>query len=1203
MAHLDIMLLGRFEARLNDERIDQFSYDKVRALLAYLAVESDRLHPRESIAGLLWADYPEQRARQNLSQALLTLRKAINDDAADPPFLHITRYALQLNGDCDHSVDVSSFLSLLRACDAHNHGELANCEACLDRLRRATELYRGDFLATFSLPDSPGFEEWALLERERLSRKAVVALDALATSYLARGEYANALEHARRHVLLDPWQEGAHRQVMQALALMGQRHAAVEQYERCRTALEADLGVAPEPETTALYEQIRTGSLTPAPGQGASASPGPGSPRDDKPTTVSCEPIDDAARPRQREGPPAHNLPAQLAPFIGRQAELEALSSLFCGTGNRLIGLIGPGGSGKTSLAIEAARRCLNRFADGIYLVSLVALRSREAVAPTIAETIGLQLRAGDDPVTRLADYLRGRSVLLILDSFEHVVHALDIVLHLLNEAPALHVVLTSRIRTHAQSEVMFVVEGLDVPDAETELDPDQPGDALALFAAGARRNQPSFTLTTSNIEDVRRICGWVDGLPLAVLLAASWVPLLSPNEIADRLGREYADGADFLRAEWQDVPLRQRSLRAVFDHAWRLLTIREKAVFEALSVFRGGFTQAAAREVAGATLWELRGLVSKSFVNTHREGRYEIHELMRQYAHEKLEATPIARDEVRSQHSTYYLSKMTGWATALKAADQQSGLEELTLEIENARLAWSWLLENHDLGELCPGLDACCLFYDWRVRYEEGRSLCRLTLDMTATDGLTTIADTGPSRYRDAGIQLRARAMTWLGHFEHLLGHKVAAESWLMQALELVASIPDPPPRLVATHGFVLEQLGLIAAVHDRDAALDLYREALRHYQEARDEWGVANAYFNLGGIGHQTSRYGQATQWYRESLTRRRKLGDPRGIADALVGLGFTAIRKGDVEDGVRLIREGGRLRRSVGDRTGTALATFQLGQALMWAGRLIQSRGLLAESIALFEGLGSRYHYAYANVFLGCVTGAMGDYDRAQEQLIRGTELTESGGYRRENAFAHLCLGGVALAQDRLDDALALMESAAAAYRELDQRDDLSWAIGALAVTLRAMGRETEAWPKLESSLMNSMGLKSLGTILWGLPAAALLLCDSGEVLKAWEIYGLLRRYPMVANAAWYDDILGSCLRGAAAEASPELTKEAEERGRHRAPEELATEVMGMVKAKIAEQESQLAEIGHRAYAQGDAQSTEPGGSRYDKGDAQV
>jgi DNA-binding SARP family transcriptional activator len=385
MARLSIFLLGPLQVALDDEPIVDFVTDKARALLAYLAVESDRPHRRDALAGLLWPERSQQKARQNLRQALNRARQAIGDNRdVAVPFLLISRKNLQFNADSDYWLDVAAFTSLVKACKGHRHRHREMCLPCMRRMAQMAELYRGDFLDQFSLPDSETFEEWALLTREWLRREAVEALAYLARYHERRGEYSQARAYAWRQIGLDPWQEKSHRHLMWLLALDGQRSAALAQYEACRRALAEELGVEPDAETTSLYEHIRAG--------GSPSFPAP-----------------------------LHNLPPSPTHFVGREEELQDLAELLADPDQRLLSLVGPGGIGKTRLALQVAADHLGIFGDGVAFVPLAHIDEAKHFVPAIASGLGVSFHGGQDPEEQILNYLRPREMLLALDIVEHV--------------------------------------------------------------------------------------------------------------------------------------------------------------------------------------------------------------------------------------------------------------------------------------------------------------------------------------------------------------------------------------------------------------------------------------------------------------------------------------------------------------------------------------------------------------------------------------------------------------------------------------------------------------------------------------------------------------------------------------------------------------------------------------------------------------
>jgi predicted ATPase/DNA-binding SARP family transcriptional activator len=720
MAHLLLSLLGPFQVTLGGEPVTGFATDKVRALLAYLAVEAEHPHRREALAGLLWPDWPEDSARNSLRQALFQLRQVLGDRDANAPFLLVDRKTVQFNLASDHGLDVETFTTLLLACQAHSHDSLESCELCTQRLGKAAELYKGDFLAEFFLDDSAPFEEWALLKREWLRRQALETFSHLATHYEQRGEYRQAYRYAWRQVEMDPLREEAHRKLMRALALSGQRSAALAQYETCRQALAEDLGVEPADETTVLYERIRDGELSREIGWRRSA----------------------AAR--------LHNLPGQLTPFIGREEELAQIDDRLEDPDCRLLTLVGPGGSGKTRLALQAAAGQIGLFSHGVYLVPLAPVRSIDLLVSTIAGALDFAFQDQEDPRAQLLDYLCVREVLLVLDSFEHLIQSesTELLIDILSAAPGVKIMVTSQERLNVQGEWILEICGLKYPElgrpglrtargvsALRQGSPVRPSnhqdnrragavpddvekyDAVQLFLQSARRIRGDFSLPIEAVSGVIRICQLVEGMPLGIELAAAWVQMFSCQEIAEQI--EY--DLDFLATSMRDVPERHRSTRAVFEHSWGRLSEEERRIFRKLSVFRGGFRKQAAELVADISLPRLFALVYKSLVRTDPSGRLEIHEILRQYAEERLQQMPDEAEQARDEHCDYYAEFLHRMEERLGGVERREALEEIGEEIENVRAGWGWAVAQGNESAIGKYVESLFLFYETRGWFHDG--------------------------------------------------------------------------------------------------------------------------------------------------------------------------------------------------------------------------------------------------------------------------------------------------------------------------------------------------------------------------------------------------------------------------------------------------------------------------------------------------
>ena len=341
------------------------------------------------------------------------------------------------------------------------------------------------------------------------------------------------------------------------------------------------------------------------------------------------------------------------------------------------------------------ARSLVGRFAHGIYFLPLSAVSSVDSLISNLAKTLGLTIQEKRPARDQLLDYLRQKDMLLLMDSFEGILEATELVTDILQTAPALKILATSRVRLNIRDEYLFPLEGLEYVQAEGIEESDQP-EAMQLFLAGARRVQPAFKLNADNQDDIAAICKLVQGIPLAILLADAWVEIISPAEILEEIRTSYS----FLEADWADTPPRHRSLRATFDYSWNLLSAREQTLFEMLSIFQGGFTRQAAEEVASASLQELRTLIGKSFLSYSPSGRYGMHDLLRQYGTEKL-ASSLEYAAYHTLHSDYYLKLIAAMEPNLKGAQQQAALNELHPELANIRSAWDWAVEQHPVGIL----------------------------------------------------------------------------------------------------------------------------------------------------------------------------------------------------------------------------------------------------------------------------------------------------------------------------------------------------------------------------------------------------------------------------------------------------------------------------------------------------------------------
>jgi predicted ATPase/DNA-binding SARP family transcriptional activator len=1128
MPRLAISLLGSFLVALDGEPVSGFVSKKAQALLAYLAVEADRPHQREALTGLLWPDYREGSARTNLRSVLANLRQVIGDRQAAPPFLKITRQTIQFNQASDHQLDVAIFNRLSAAG--------APARPTIEALKEAATVYQGPFLAGFSLPDSPAFEEWALLRREEFARQASEALGRLTSYYEGQGMYEQALAHAQRRVKLDPWQEEAQRQVMKLLALSGRRSEALAQYETCRHLLAEELGVEPAAETIELYEQILSRG-------------------------------EDSFFPLYPRSPaPLHNLSLPLTPLIGRETELADLSRLLANPDRRLVTVVGPGGVGKSRLALAVAAAQGQYFKDGVYLASLARLPSAEALAPAIAEALHFSFYENSPLEQQLLDYLRHKHMLLVLDNFEHLLAPPSggakggegLIITLLETAPGLKILTTSRTRLNVQGEQLYPLAGLSYPDEEVLLETGHANNtgrygALELFEHSARRLRPDFVLTDDNLAGAVHICHLVEGRPLGILLASAWVELLSPGEIATEIEHSF----EFLQADLHDLPQRQRSLRAVFEHSWQLLTQREQAIFQQLAIFRGGFSREAAQAVTGATLADLLALVNRFLLHRTPAGPFEVHELLRQYAAQKLAQAPAEEKAARQRHSAFYAAFLGRREADLKGPRQREALAEIETEGENIRLAWGWAVEQGEVEHLDQAINTLGYFYQWRGRYQDGEAACRAAAERLKE----IVSGKGPVPSRVEALRLSAQILHWQGLFNRLMGHSDLAAQLVRQSLSLLEGPAlagqDTQPEQAA----ILLEIG--QQTDNLVEARCWFERGLSLYRSLDDPWGTARALYLLGDR-LRLAGADEGRQLIEESLPLYQTLSDQRGIAGVLDSLGFIAMLQGQAEKGENLLRQSLALRREMADKASIAHSLALLATGLVFCGRFAEVHSLGEERLRLSQDLGNRPMIARSNALLAVANLHLGRYEQARSQGQMSLRLYQAIDDPFGVSYALWNLGGIALAEGAYTEAERLLGGSVAIHREIGARNRLHDVLASLGYTAWSLGKIAQARQCLFETLRMTLENRFFYTGIQAIFLAALLSVERGKPEQAVELYALASRYPLVANSHWFEDVIGRPIAAVAATLAPEVVAAAQARGKARDLEATVRELVAELEA---------------------------------------
>ncbi|MGY4707116.1 tetratricopeptide repeat protein [Candidatus Bipolaricaulota sp. J31] len=784
----------------------------------------------------------------------------------------------------------------------------------------------------------------------------------------------------------------------------------------------------------------------------------------------------------ERKRPPT-NLPTPATPFVGRKEELSALGELLADPYRRLITLVGPGGMGKTRLALEAAAREAGSFAHGAFFVPLASLDSVEQLVPAIADSLGFAFYEGGDPEVQLLDYLREKEMLLVLDNFEHLVEGAALVAEIVRAAPGVKLLVTSRERLALQGEWLVEVRGLDEDSA------------VALFVQGAGRVCPGFSPSEEDQRWIRRICSMVDQMPLAIELAASWVRMLTPEEIA----AEIQENVDFLAASYRDIPARHRSLRAVFDHSWRLLVDEERAAFRRLSVFRGSFGREAAAEVAGVSLRTLSSLVDKSLLARGRAGRYELHELLRAYGQEKLGEDLEEEREVRRRHCLYYAAFARQRAEELTGERAEMALQALRDELENLRAAWDFALETEDDEELARLLEGLYRFYEVGGRYREGSEVFG--------EAIAALRGRGTK-----GILL-AKVLARTGRFRHRLGASGEARTLLEEGLALARAAGDD--REIA---FILTALAEVTAFSgDYPKAEELLKDALELARAAGDRFGVAWTLNTLGTVSWNMGAYERAKAFYQEGLAIERERGDLRGMAITLNNLGIIHGLLGELKKARELFTQSLSISEKLGDLPSMSRCLNNLGIVATKLGDLVQAKRFHARSLAIEREVGNKAGVAGSLSNMGDLAYRMGAYDEAKELYTKS--LTE----RRETG-------------DSMGEVISLMNLCEVCLAQKEDEGGTNY---------------------LREALGKALEIGTIPLLLGCLAKMARILTRQGEGERAAELLGLVLNHPAleIDTKEEVEDLLPR-LRSLL---SPEALERAMQRGPGLDPERIARELL--------------------------------------------
>ena len=965
-----IGLLGGFSVSVGERKVDEsaWRFRKAASLIKLLALAPGyRLH-RERVMDLLWPESDKKAASNNLRQTLHVARRTLHTDP------QIASGCLTVSGEqlvmCPHGqlwVDIDAFEEAADTARRSKDGVA---------YRAAIELYSGELL-----PEDR-YEEWAESRRQELTQTFLSLLVELAGLYEERGaeeDLEPAVQALQRVLGEEPTNEEAHVGLMRLYALSGRQGEALRQYGRLSEALSSGFGTEPSASARALREEIAAGRFQAGPVQAAGL-----------PTETAGPP-----RGETSGGRTGHNLPAQRTSFVGREQEMLELKRALAMT--RLLTLSGAGGSGKTRLALEVSRDLVGAYPDGVWLVELAPLSEGALVPDAVADALGVPEGPGRSISDALVDDLRQKKLLVVLDNCEHLIEAVARLSDaLLSSCPLLRVVATSRETLGVEGELVWRVEPLSFPDVHREDDRDahrapatgelERYEAVRLFVERARLGSPHFELRAENAEAVAQICRRLEGIPLAIELAAARVRALSLEQISERL----EDSLKLLRGDSRTATPRQRTLRATLEWSYELLSAEERVLLRRFSAFAGGWTLEAAEAVGASDgiqeveiLELLSKLVDKSLVVAEiRAGevrRYRLLETVRQYARERLEESREA-DAFRRRHAVFFLGLAEEAEPGLAGAQQQEWAERLEAEHDNMRAALSWSLEKEPEAVLRL-TGALARFWEMRSRFLEG------------------------SAWLEAALRQSGRAEA-------------------------------------ATRAKLLSEAGTFAWHRgDYEYAIVLHGEALTLYRQVEDDSGVAFALMCLGAQYLDKGDLEPSTPFFEEALATSRRIGDRFNLAMAIRNLAEVARQRGEYERAKTLGMECLSLYQDVGDELHVARTVGWLGMLAFWNGddQDVAER-ILKEGLALNREIGNWGYGVYCLEGLAGLAGARAQGARAARlwgaaEVLRtniGAPPTpETRPYYEPSMAASRALLGEAAWEEALAQGMAMSAEEAAEY----------------------------------------------------------------------------------------------------------------------------------------------------------------------------